>query len=136
MLSSFFIPLDKLTCRGYNKYKEKVEIKMEKEDVLAKSRSENKNTDFYELEVNQKGYRIASYISVFLVLLFLFIEIGIGLGINYGLQAIIFTLNFCLFAVRGYYLRKKAEIISAIAFGILAILTTYTHISNLMTLAQ
>ena len=106
---------------------------MKKNDILAKSRKENKNKDFYELEIDQKAYRIASYIAIFLVLLFFLVETGVGAGINYGLQAILFTLNFGLFAVRGYYLRKKADIIAAIGFGILMILATYAHIGHLIS---
>lgn len=70
-------------------------------------KKENTKENFGEPTVDQKGYKISSYFAVSFALLFYLLELGFGLGINYGLQAIIFAISFGLFAVRGYYLRKK-----------------------------
>jgi len=99
-------------------------------------KEENTTKKFNELKVNQRGYEIASYLAVSFALLFLLIEFGLGQGINYGLQAIIFALNFGLFTVRSYYMRKKVDIIAAVSFGILVILTSYIYISDLIALTQ
>ena len=63
---------------------------MEKEEILEKSRKENKNRDIFEKEVLKEGGNIGGIAAGILATLFFILQIAAGGGINYGLYAGIF----------------------------------------------
>ncbi|MDD2427586.1 MAG: DUF6442 family protein, partial [Eubacteriales bacterium] len=63
---------------------------MNKEEILAKSRAENKNQDVFAKEVSRIGGNVAAAVAAILATIFFVIQILVGSGTNYGLYAIVF----------------------------------------------
>lgn len=58
---------------------------MNKDEILAKSRAENKNKDVYEQEVLKQASRSAVVVQMSFATLFFVTQIMTGGGINWGL---------------------------------------------------
>lgn len=63
---------------------------MDKEEILEKSRKENKNQDIYEKDVIIQGNRYACIAAAVFATVFFVVQILIGRGMNYGLYAVVF----------------------------------------------
>lgn len=62
---------------------------MNKDEILAKSRAENKNKDEYEEEVLKQASRSAVVVQMALAAVFFVTQIFTGGGINWGLWALV-----------------------------------------------
>lgn len=62
---------------------------MKKEEILAMSRKENKNKDMYEIEVENKGSKIATIAMLILATIYYCYEVFKGLGTNITLYSLI-----------------------------------------------
>ena len=69
---------------------------MNKDEILAKSRAENKNKDVYEQEVLKQASRSAVVVQMSFATLFFVTQIMTGGGINWGLWAIVFSANMTI----------------------------------------
>ena len=58
---------------------------MNKDEILAKSRAENKNKDVYEQEVLKQASRSAVVVQMAMATLFFVTQIFTGGGVNWGL---------------------------------------------------
>lgn len=65
---------------------------MNKEEILERSRKENKNKDVYINEINTKGGNIAAIVGLILTTIIFISEILLGFGMNYGLYGIVFSV--------------------------------------------
>lgn len=63
---------------------------MNKEEILERSRKENKNQDVFEKDIIIKSNRYSCMASAILATLFFVVQIFTGEGINYGLYAVVF----------------------------------------------
>lgn len=66
---------------------------MNKEEILERSRKENKNKDVYINEINTKGGNIAAIVGLILTTIIFISEILLGFGMNYGLYGIVFSVT-------------------------------------------
>lgn len=89
---------------------------MNKEEILEKSRKENKNQDIYEKEVLKIGGNAGAVTSMILATIFFIVQILVGEGMNYGLYAIVFSVSATSFTVKAIKLKRKHEIAAAIAY--------------------
>lgn len=83
---------------------------MEKDQILEKSRKENKNQDIYEKEILKEGRNIGAATAGILATVFFVIQILTGGGINYGLYAVVFSIPAAAFTVKAFRMKKKHEI--------------------------
>lgn len=131
--------IDKYTWQYYNEdmtrklgdYKWRVFI-MNKDEILAKSRAENKNKDVYEQEVLNQASRSAVVVQMALATIFFVTQIFAGGGTNWGLWAIVFSANMTINWVKYIKLHRKYELVIAIAYAILVSVMSGYHIYNLV----
>ena len=105
---------------------------MNKDEILAKSRAENKNRDVYEQEVLKQASRSAVVVQMAFATIFFVTQIFVGKGINWGLWAIVFSASMTINWVKYIRLRRKLELAIAIAYTILISVMSGYHIYNLI----
>ena len=106
---------------------------MNKEEILKMSRAENKNKDVYEQEVLKQASTSAVIVMLVLATVFFAAQIFVGGGTNWGLWALVFSANMATFWVKYIRLRRKHELVMAIAYTILVSALSGGHIYNLIT---
>lgn len=104
---------------------------MNKEEILEKSRKENKNKDIYANEINVKGGYIATIVGLILTTIIFISEILLGFGMNYGLYGIVFSI----IGTSNLYkaIKLKTTKLFSIATLIIAIIFIVTHICDLVS---
>lgn len=105
---------------------------MNKDEILAKSRAENKNKDVYEQEVLKQASKSAVVVQMALATIFFVAQIFTGKGINWGLWALVFSANMTINWVKYAKLRRKHELAIAIAYTILVAVMSGYYIYNLI----
>lgn len=107
---------------------------MDKEESLEKSRAENQNKDIYEQEVLKQASASASAVIAMMVLatIFFAVQIFAGGGANWGIWALVFSANMTTFWVKYTKLRRKHELVMAIAYTILVSAFSGWHIYHLI----
>ncbi len=106
---------------------------MKKEEILEKSRMENKNQDVYEKEVVKEGGNVGAATAAALATIFFVIQILLGEGMNYGLYAVVFSVPTSRFIVKAVRLKRKHEIAVAIFYALLTLAVSAAHIYQLVT---
>ena len=104
---------------------------MNKDEILAKSRAENKNKNIYEQEVLKQASRSAVVVQMVLATIFFVAQIFAGGGINWGLWALVFSANMTINWVKYSKLHRTYELIIAIVYAILVSVMSGYHICNL-----
>lgn len=107
---------------------------MNKEEILAKSRAENKNQDIYEKEVLKLAAKVSSGVLMLFVILFLILQIIAGNGINYGLLALESSIYMSTHWVKFLYLKKKEYLYFAIAETVFVLASSAAHIYDLFSI--
>lgn len=106
---------------------------MNKEEILEKSRAENKNKDNYEQEILKQANSSAVIVMMVLATVFFAVQIFVGGGTNWGIWALVFSANMTTLWVKYIKLRRKHELVMAIAYTILvAAFSGLSHIYNLI----
>lgn len=105
---------------------------MNKEEILQKSRKENKNQDIYEHEVVRQAGTLSSVVMILLSAVFFAVQIFVGGGPNCGLWAVVFSASMTTFWVKYIRLRRRHELASAIAYTLLVLACSAFHIYNLI----
>lgn len=106
---------------------------MNKDEVLAKSRAENKNKDVYEQEILKQANTYAVVVLGVLATLFFVIQILVGGGINYGIYAMVFSGNMTISWVKCIKLKQEKALINAILYTLIVLAFSGCHIYNLIT---
>ncbi len=104
---------------------------MNKDEILAKSRAENKNKDVYEQEVLKQASRSAVVVQMALATLFV-MQIFTGRGVNWGLWALVFSASMTINWVKYVKIHRKLELLIAIAYTILVSIMSGYYIYNLI----
>ena len=97
---------------------------MKKEEILKKSRKENKNKDAYEIEIENKGVKIAAILMLILATVYYCYEIFTGKGQNYSFYSIVTLYCFVLYGYKAIKLEKRRalHVICSISWGLVTIL--------------
>lgn len=103
---------------------------MNKDEILAKSRAENKNKDVYEQEILNQASRSAVVVQMAFATLFFVTQILTGGGVNWGLWAIVFSANMTINWVKYIKLHRKYELVIAIAYTLLVSVMSGCYIFN------
>ena len=109
---------------------------MNREEILEKSRKENKNQDIYEQDVISQGNKYACIAAGTLATIFFIVQIFTGGGMNYGLYAVVFAMPMAGFWMKYAKLHKKHELLVAICYTAVVILFSIVHIYQLVTASQ
>ena len=96
---------------------------MKKEEILEKSRQENKKRDEYEIRVDNKATTYAALAMLILTSVFFIYEIVTGQGQNYSLYSILAIFNTFLYGYKGIKLEKnrKLNIFTSVIWGLLTV---------------
>lgn len=105
---------------------------MDREEILQKSRTENKNQDFYEQEVLKQACTNAVIVMMVLATIFFAIQIFVGGGMNWSLYALVLSANMTVFWVKYVRLRRKHELVIAIIYTICVVILSGVHIYDLV----
>ena len=105
---------------------------MNKEEILEKSRAENKNKDIYEQEILKQASASAVIVMMVLAAIFFSAQIFVGGGTNWGIWALVFSANTTTFWVKYIKFRRKNELLLAIAYTVLVAAFSGLHIYNLI----
>ena len=97
---------------------------MKKEEILEKSRKENKKKDVYKIEVESKGCKIAVLCMVILISFYYCYEIITEKGQNYTLYSLISLYCTVLYGYKGLKLekRRKLYIFCSVTWGFVTIM--------------
>ncbi len=94
---------------------------MNKDEILAMSREENKDHDPLRKEVSLKGANLTVIVTSIASLLLYIIEETVTLNKNYAIWALICILNFTQCLYTGIKLKNKWALIGGVSWGILTI---------------
>lgn len=106
---------------------------MNKEEILEKSRKENRNKDIYEEELIKQGSAIVNIVMVILATVFFVIQVFTGGGINYGLYAIVFCHSMVLSWIKWRKLRQRQQFLLSLLYTVSVLLFSIVHIYTLIT---
>ena len=105
---------------------------MNRDEILAKSRAENKNKDVYEQEVLKQASKSAVVVQMSLATIFFVTQIFTGKGINRGMWALVFSANMTINWVKYMKLHRKSELMIAIVYTILVSVMSGYYIYELI----
>jgi len=104
-----------------------------KDEILAKSRNENKDKDLFETEVEVKGRNIGAVLSALLGIVFIVTQLLVGDGVNHGFAALTFSIGATVCTVKAIRMKRKSDIALAVFLVILTLLLSFNHIYGLIT---
>lgn len=105
---------------------------MNREEILAKSRAENKNQDIYEQEIIKQASKIAVLVQMILATVFFVAQIFAGKGINLGLWALVFSSSMVMNWMTYRKLHRRQELMIAVADTVLVSVMSGYYIYSLM----
>lgn len=106
---------------------------MNREEILAKSRAENKNRDIYEQEILKQANMYALIVLFVLAAIFFVVQIVTGGGINYGIYAIVFSGNMTYAWVKYTHFPRMSTLFHAISLTVFVLALSVCHLYNLIT---
>lgn len=106
---------------------------MKKEEILAKSREENRKNDPYLSEIQRRSSSFSGVVVVFLSSILFAIQLGMDEGFNFGLYAVAFAYGATDFLVRYFYLRRRRELIFGAIYLMVTIVLIMLHIYQLVS---
>ena len=104
-----------------------------KEEILSKSRKENKNKDLYSIEVQNKAGTLSSLVALFIATVFFIFQILLGQGFNFGIYAILCSAGSVNLIVKSVYMKNRRDIILASIYTIATLVFICLHIYQLIT---
>lgn len=107
---------------------------MDKEEILSKSRAENKNKDMYEQEVSKLAGSITVAVMLVFAGVFFIAQIVTGGGLNFGLWALVFSADMTNHWVKYIKLRLRGELLAALCYTLLVSVMSGYHIYSLIAL--
>lgn len=106
---------------------------MDKNEILEKSRAENKNRDLYAQEVSKTANSAAVLVMLIIAAVFFLVQLYVGGGPNFGIWAIIFGSDMALHWVRFIKLHSKVELVMAIFYTVIVAVFSGYHIYSLIS---
>lgn len=104
---------------------------MKKEEILAKSREENRKNDPYQAEIQRRSSSFSGVVVVFLSTILFVIQLVMDRGFNFGLYAVAFAYGATDFLVRYFYLRRRRELLFGVIYLVVTIILIILHIAQL-----
>lgn len=105
---------------------------MNKDEILAKSRNENKKQDEYYAEVNKLSLRVGMLAVVAVCIILMAVEYFVYGECNSGYVVIITVVNAALNLYKGIKLKDKAFIISGILWSVATVIDVTNYIMKMV----
>lgn len=106
---------------------------MNKDEILARSRKENKDRDLYEMETQTKAGNIGSLVATALTTVFFVLQSRYGHGFDFGLYAIILSVSAASFTFRAIRMKRGRDVAVAAIFTLATLILSVIHIHQLIT---
>lgn len=106
---------------------------MNKDEILSKSRKENKNKDLFAIDVQTKAASVGSTTAILLATIFFVTQILIGDGWDFGLYAIMFSVSAASYIYKAIRMKRKRDIVLSIIFTFATLILSIIHIYILLT---
>lgn len=106
---------------------------MNKDEILEKSRRENKNQDEFDKQVVLEGSRAGIVVAAILATIFLLVQIYMDGGMNYGMYGMLFAMMASMSVVKAIRIKRKYDIALAVFHTGFALLLCCAHLYNLLT---
>ena len=104
---------------------------MEKEEILAKAKEENKGKDVADLDAQRKGAYIGYSTGIILIFIVDLVNWMVFGEVNQGANFAICTMIFVAFLTKFIIVKKKHELIVTICYGVLSLSFLITWIFQL-----
>jgi hypothetical protein len=104
-----------------------------RDEILAKSRNENKGKDLFEKEVQVKAGIWGAVAAAILAAIFFTVQIVVGGGTNFGLFAVVFSINAIGYIFKAIRMKQKNDITFAVIHTIATLVFSFAHIYGLIT---
>lgn len=108
---------------------------MNKEEILAKSRQENKNQDLYDLQISEKSATVGVLTGVIICTILFVFEIFVCGNTNFSLWSILAGINASVGIYKGIKLRKCSTLAMGIMYAVIATLMLAYSIYRLFTVS-
>lgn len=105
---------------------------MNKNEILEKSRNENKNADPYEMEVNAKALSHGMWSALLVCVIITFIKFIKEDEFDYSILAMIWVLNAVTYTYKAVKLKEKKFIQVAVCYDIVAVIWTAVAILQIV----
>lgn len=106
---------------------------MNKDEILSRSRQENKDRDLYEAEVSLNAGNAASLTAILLATVFFVTQLVVGGGWNLGFYAIVFSIGATNFVIKAVRLKRKRYLLLAIVYTLITVILSVFHLLGVMT---
>ncbi|WP_425436552.1 DUF6442 family protein [Paenibacillus herberti] len=103
-----------------------------KDEILSKSRKENKNKDLYDIEVQTSAGNIGSITAILLATIFFVTQSLVGDGLDFGLYAIIFSVSAAGFIFKAIRMKRRRDIVLSILYTLATLTFSVIHIVKLI----
>ena len=104
---------------------------MNKEEILAKSRQENKNRDIAEIDKAKSAARFSMIFSLIFICIFTTLSIIATSRVNYGVIATEFSICFSMFLYKAIKGKNAMDIICAVSMGLVFFIDTFIAVCEL-----
>ena len=91
---------------------------MTREEILEKSRSENKNQDAFDLDVQKKSAAVAVYTAILIAIIMSIVSAIQNHNLCIEVWVVIFGMQTSLFLTKFLKMRKKHELFVALTYAI------------------
>lgn len=95
---------------------------MNKNEILEKSRNENKNADPYEMEINAKAYSYGLWSTLILCVILTAVKLVKEQMFDFGLVAMLGVLNAVTYTYKAVKQKEKKLTVAAVSFDITAVI--------------
>ena len=109
---------------------------MNKEEILEKSRQENKNRDIAEIDKAKSAARFSMIFSMCFIVIFTGLSLGATGHVNLGVIATEFSITFSMLLYKAIKSKDAADIFCAVTMGLAFLITFFAAVSELFGLKQ
>lgn len=98
-----------------------------KDEILARSRKENKDKDLFAIEVQIFAGHIGSIAAILLATVFVITQSLMGERFDFGLYAIILSVSAVGFIYKAMRLKRRRDITLAIVYSLATLILSVVH---------
>ena len=105
---------------------------MNRNEILEKSRNENKNADPYEMEINAKAHSFGLWSTLLLCVILTFIKFIKEQRFDYSLVAMLWVLNAVAYTYKAVKLKEQKLVFPAVLYCITAVIWTAATVLQIL----
>ncbi|WMJ88098.1 DUF6442 family protein [Anaerocolumna sp. MB42-C2] len=105
---------------------------MNKDEILSKSRKENRDKDLFEREVLVISGNVGGIVATLLATIFFVMQRLVGDEFDYGLYAVIVSVSAGGFILKAIRMKRKRDIVLALIYTLATFVLSFVHIYGLL----